>query len=166
MRQTPRIPLLQYWSFNHYEVTWSVNEATKISTLAFYKDGSLCTTVCVLMYFNLHFSAAWLRSLRHIRHLKHQYDKKLSSQHPGHRHLVQCDHHPADDVQHLRVPGGPGVAAAGALQSSADVLGSLPDAQHLLPLLGFGTLSHTHTCMSALHFNMNLYKVLRKSELV
>lgn len=64
-----------------------------------------------------------------------------SPQHPGHRHPVQRDHHPADDVQHLRVPGGPGVPAAAEVQSSAGRLGSLPDPQHLLPLLGDGTSS-------------------------
>ncbi|CAG5859670.1 unnamed protein product [Menidia menidia] len=35
--------------------------------------------------------------------------------HPGHFHPVQPDHHPADAVQHLRVPGGPGGHSAGAL---------------------------------------------------
>lgn len=91
-------------------------------------------------------------------------------QHPGHRHPVQCDHHPADDVQHLRLPGRPGVAAAGAVQSSDDVLGSLPDAEHLLPLLGSGMFGR-FTCMSALstdlevlHFNTKLYEILKKSE--
>lgn len=64
-----------------------------------------------------------------------------SPQHPGHRHPVQRDHHPADDVQHLRVPGGPGVPTAAEVQSSAGRLGSLSDPQHLLPLLGDGTLS-------------------------
>jgi len=75
---------------------------------------------------------------------------KLCLQRPGHCHLVQRDHHPPDDVQHLRVPGRPGVSAAGEIQGSAHVLCSLPDPQHLFPLLGVGTLPHTranrHSC--------------------
>ena len=74
-------------------------------------------------------------------------------QNPGHCHLIQRDHHPADDVQHLRVPGWPGVSAAGEIQGSADILRPLPDTQHLLPLLGVGTLHHiiTNSCMSTQH---------------
>lgn len=65
-------------------------------------------------------------------------------QHPGHRHPVQRDHHSADDVQHIRVPGWPGVPAAGEIQGSADGLSSLPDPQHLPPLLGVGMASSHH----------------------
>lgn len=53
--------------------------------------------------------------------------KKLCLQHPGHCHLVQRDHHPPDDVQHVRVPGRPGVAASGEVQGPAGILYSLPD---------------------------------------
>lgn len=76
---------------------------------------------------------------------------KMCLQHPGHRHLVQRDHHSADDVQYLRVPGRPGVLATREVQGSAGVLCSLPDPQHLLSLLGDGTCPHTitYTCMSA-----------------
>lgn len=63
-------------------------------------------------------------------------------QHPGHCHPVQCDHHPADDVQHLRVPGGPGFTAAGAFPGPAAALRPLPEPQHLLPLLDHGTEKH------------------------
>lgn len=66
-------------------------------------------------------------------------------QNPGHRRLVQRYHHPPDDVQHLRVPGGPRVSAAGEIQGSAGVFGSLPDPQHLSPQLGVGTFSHSLT---------------------
>lgn len=59
-------------------------------------------------------------------------------QHPGYWHPLQRDHHPADDVQHLRVPGGPGVAAAAEIQGSAGGRGRLPHPQHLLPLLDDG----------------------------
>lgn len=59
-------------------------------------------------------------------------------QNPGHLHLVQPDHHSADAVQHLRLPGRPGGFAAGALQSNADVLGSLPDLQHCAALVAHG----------------------------
>lgn len=77
--------------------------------------------------------------------LLHWYN--LFLQHSGHCHLVQRDHHSADDVQHLRVPGRPGVPPPGALQGSADILCCLPDAQHRLSLLGVGKLPHTNTWM-------------------
>lgn len=39
----------------------------------------------------------------------------FSLQYPGHRHPVQPDHHSADALQHLRVPGRPGGHSAGAV---------------------------------------------------
>lgn len=62
----------------------------------------------------------------------------LCLQHPGFSHPVQRDHHSADDVQHLHLPGRPRVPAAGEVQGSAHLLSRLPDPQHLFPLLGAG----------------------------
>lgn len=68
----------------------------------------------------------------------------LCFQHPGFSHLIQRDHHSADDVQHLHLPGRPCVPAAGEVQGSAHLFSRLPDPQHLFPLLGAGRQHHRH----------------------
>lgn len=59
-------------------------------------------------------------------------------QNPGHLHPLQPDHHSADAVQHLRLPGRSGGSAAGALQSDANLLRALPDLQHRAALVAHG----------------------------
>ena len=80
----------------------------------------------------------------------------LYVQHPGCSHPVQRDHHTTDDVQHLRVPSGPCLPAAGAFQGLDGIRCHLPDPQHLSALLDGGTCSHTQRNM-ALIWNGCLY---------
>lgn len=65
----------------------------------------------------------------------------LLMQNPGHRYPLQCHHHLADDVQHVRVPGGTSVSAAGEVSSAAHLVCCLPHTQHLPSLLAHGVFN-------------------------